>query len=68
MIMNKTQWVRNDNRMIREIEDAVKNTCYMSKTLISLNTDSPNHSLRLSHRHTEGISSIHSHIQYTFKM
>ena len=39
--MNKTQWVRNDNRMIREIDDAVKNTCYMSKTLISLNTDSP---------------------------
>ena len=30
--MNKTQRVRNDNRMIREIDDAVKNTCYMSNS------------------------------------
>ena len=30
MIEEKTQWVRNDNDMIREIDDAVKNTCYMS--------------------------------------
>lgn len=30
MIKEKTQWIRNDNSMIREIDDAVKNTCYMS--------------------------------------
>ena len=30
MIKEKTQWVRNDNDMIREIDDAVKNTYYMS--------------------------------------
>ena len=30
MIKEKTQWVRNDNSMIKEIDDAVKNTCYMS--------------------------------------
>ena len=30
LIKEKTQWVRNDNSMIREIDDAVKNTCYMS--------------------------------------
>ena len=30
MIEKMTQWVRNDNDMIREIDDAVKNTCYMS--------------------------------------
>lgn len=30
MIKEKTQWVRNDNDMIQEIDDAVKNTCYMS--------------------------------------
>ena len=30
MIKEKMQWVRNDNSMIREIDDAVKNTCYMS--------------------------------------
>ena len=30
MIKKMTQWVRNDNDMIREIDNAVKNTCYMS--------------------------------------
>ncbi|MDG1919762.1 MAG: hypothetical protein P8I75_00965 [Flavobacteriaceae bacterium] len=30
MIEKMTQWVRNDNDMIKEIDDAVKNTCYMS--------------------------------------
>ena len=30
LIKEKTQWVRNDNSMIREIDDAVKNTYYMS--------------------------------------
>ena len=30
MIKEKTQWVRNDNSMIKEIDDAVKNTYYMS--------------------------------------
>ena len=30
MIKEKTQWIRNDNSLIREIDDAVKNTCYMS--------------------------------------
>lgn len=30
MIKEKTQWVRNDNSMIKEIDEAVKNTCYMS--------------------------------------
>ncbi len=30
MIEKMTQWVRNDNDMIREIDDAVKNTYYMS--------------------------------------
>ena len=29
MIKEKTQWIRNDNDMILEIDDAVKNTCYM---------------------------------------
>jgi len=30
IIKEKTQWIRNDNSLIREIDDAVKNTCYMS--------------------------------------
>lgn len=30
MIKEKTQWIRNDSSMIREIDNAVKNTCYMS--------------------------------------
>ena len=30
MIAEMTQWVRNDNSMIREIDNAIKNTCYMS--------------------------------------
>lgn len=30
MIKEKTQWIRNDNDMILEIDAAVKNTCYMS--------------------------------------
>ena len=30
MIKEKTQWVKNDNSMFKEIDDAVKNTCYMS--------------------------------------
>ena len=30
MVKKMTQWVRNDNSMIREIDDAIKNTCYMS--------------------------------------
>ena len=29
MVKKMTQWVRNDNSMIREIDDAIKNTCYM---------------------------------------
>ena len=29
MVKKMTQWVRNDNSMIKEIDDAVKNTCYM---------------------------------------
>ena len=37
MIKEKTQWVRNDNDMIREIDDAIKNTYYMSQTLVSFN-------------------------------
>ena len=30
MVKKMTQWVRNDNSMIRESDDAIKNTCYMS--------------------------------------